>query len=106
MSSNATFLGAKVVNYKINAKIVKTNKSKQNQAKSFYSIEFFPSKTPEGREKLQVTRSELAELGPTFFSVTFGAGGTAQKGTFETVKDIVDSGNQAASYLKPEQDKQ
>jgi len=88
-----------VVNYRLDTKTVKTSKSKQNQPKSFYSIEFFPPKTPEGREKLQVTRSELAELEPAFFSVTFGAGGTAQKGTFASVKDIMDSGNQAAPHL-------
>ena len=37
------------------------------------SVEFFPSKTAEGAEKLRTVREELAKaLKPTFFSVTFG----------------------------------
>ncbi len=75
------------------------NKTKQDRSRSFYSIEFFPPKTPEGREKLITTRDELAKLDPAFFSVTFGAGGSTQKGTFETVQDIIESGNQAAPHL-------
>jgi len=78
---------------------VESNKLKQNRSKPYYSIEFFPPKTPAGREKLSVTRSELAILEPTFYSVTFGAGGSTQKGTYETVKEIIASGNQAAPHL-------
>ena len=40
------------------------------------SAEFFPPKTEEGAEKLRAVRGRLVqELAPSFFSVTFGAGG-------------------------------
>ena len=55
------------------------------QSKPNFSLEFFPPKTPEGAEKLRVARAKLAELHPAYFSVTFGAGGSTQKGTLETV---------------------
>jgi methylenetetrahydrofolate reductase (NADPH) len=64
-----------------------------------FSIEFFPPKTPEGVEKLRVARARLAELNPKYFSVTFGAGGTTQRGTLETVLDIKSEGYDAAPHL-------
>lgn len=64
-----------------------------------FSIEFFPPKTPEGVEKLRATRAQLAELRPKYFSVTFGAGGSTQKGTLETVLDIQREGHEAAPHL-------
>lgn len=50
-----------------------------------YSFEFFPPKTEAGIEKLSRVSAELAELKPAFYSVTYGAGGTTQDATFETV---------------------
>jgi methylenetetrahydrofolate reductase (NADPH) len=64
-----------------------------------FSIEFFPPKTPEGAEKLRATRAKLAELKPKYFSVTFGAGGSTQKGTLETVIEIQREGHEAAPHL-------
>ncbi|HJV75414.1 MAG TPA: methylenetetrahydrofolate reductase [NAD(P)H] [Noviherbaspirillum sp.] len=64
-----------------------------------FSIEFFPPKTPEGAEKLRATRAKLAELQPKYFSVTFGAGGSTQKGTLETVLEIRNEGHEAAPHL-------
>lgn len=64
-----------------------------------FSIEFFPPKTPEGAEKLRVTRAKLAELHPKFFSVTFGAGGSTKEGTFDTVLEIQREGHEAAPHL-------
>ncbi|WP_151635394.1 methylenetetrahydrofolate reductase [NAD(P)H] [Noviherbaspirillum aerium] len=64
-----------------------------------FSIEFFPPKTPEGAEKLRATRAKLAELRPKYFSVTFGAGGSTQKGTLETVLEIQREGYEAAPHL-------
>ena len=63
------------------------------------SIEFFPPKTPEGVEKLRGVRQELYALKPEFCSVTFGAGGSTQAGTFATVKDILAEGVSAASHF-------
>ncbi|WP_211442303.1 methylenetetrahydrofolate reductase [NAD(P)H] [Collimonas humicola] len=68
-------------------------------AQKNFSIEFFPPKTPEGTEKLRVTRAKLAELHPRYFSVTFGAGGSTQKGTLDTVLDIRSEGHEAAPHL-------
>ena len=64
-----------------------------------FSIEFFPPKTPDGTEKLRVTRAKLAALQPKYFSVTFGAGGTTQQGTLDTVIEIRKEGFDAAPHL-------
>ncbi len=63
------------------------------------SIEFFPPKTAEGVEKLRRVRQQLYALKPEFCSVTFGAGGSTQAGTFNTVRDIMAEGVSAASHL-------
>jgi methylenetetrahydrofolate reductase (NADPH) len=64
-----------------------------------FSIEFFPPKTAEGVEKLRAIRAKLASLHPQYFSVTFGAGGSTQKGTLETVLEIRREGHDAAPHL-------
>jgi methylenetetrahydrofolate reductase (NADPH) len=64
-----------------------------------FSIEFFPPKTPEGVDKLRATRQKLAELQPKYFSVTFGAGGSTQQGTLDTVLEIQSEGHLAAPHL-------
>jgi len=64
-----------------------------------FSIEFFPPKTAEGMEKLRVTRRKLAPLNPAYFSVTFGAGGTTQQGTLDTVLEMRAEGLAAAPHL-------
>ena len=63
------------------------------------SFEFFPPKTPEGVDKLRTTRQALYALQPEFCSVTFGAGGSTQEGTFATVKAILAEGVPAASHF-------
>lgn len=63
------------------------------------SFEFFPPKTPVGVEKLRVTYATLAEQRPEFFSVTFGAGGSTQAGTRDTVLELHQAGHQAAPHL-------
>ena len=63
------------------------------------SFEFFPPKTPEGAEKLRAVRQALYARQPEFCSVTFGAGGSTQEGTFATVADIQAEGQQAASHF-------
>lgn len=64
-----------------------------------FSFEFFPPKTPEGNAKLRATWQQLAQLKPRFFSVTFGAGGSTQAGTLETVLEIRKAGHEAAPHL-------
>ena len=63
------------------------------------SIEFFPPKTPEGAEKLRLVRQQLYALKPQFCSVTYGAGGSTQQGTFDTVGAILAEGVDAASHF-------
>jgi len=63
------------------------------------SLEFFPPKTPEGAAKLRAARQQLYTLRPEFCSVTYGAGGSTQQGTFDTVAEILQEGVAAASHL-------
>ena len=63
------------------------------------SLEFFPPKTPEGDEKLRGAREKLYSLKPEFCSVTYGAGGSTQEGTFATVGAIQAEGVAAASHF-------
>jgi len=63
------------------------------------SFEFFPPKTPEGAEKLRTVRQQLYAVRPEFCSVTYGAGGSTQEGTYETVRAILSEGVEAASHF-------
>lgn len=63
------------------------------------SFEFFPPKSEEGREKLLAVSQQLGQLEPAYFSVTFGAGGSTQQGTIDTVLDIKNQGFSAAPHL-------
>lgn len=64
-----------------------------------FSFEFFPPKTRAGKEKLRETWRALGALKPRFFSVTFGAGGSTQEGTLDTVLEIRAAGHDAAPHL-------
>jgi methylenetetrahydrofolate reductase (NADPH) len=68
-------------------------------SKRHFSVEFFPPKTSEGADKLRATRQTLAQLEPEYFSVTFGAGGSTQSGTRDTVFDIQKEGYVAAPHI-------
>ncbi|MBA2676084.1 methylenetetrahydrofolate reductase [NAD(P)H] [Ramlibacter sp.] len=63
------------------------------------SLEFFPTKTPEGTEKLRAVRQQLYALQPEFCSVTYGAGGSTQAGTFNAVSEILTEGVDAAAHF-------
>jgi methylenetetrahydrofolate reductase (NADPH) len=63
------------------------------------SIEFFPPKTPEGAEKLRAARQRLYVLKPQFCSVTYGAGGSTQEGTYGTVREILAEGVDGAPHF-------
>jgi len=72
----------------------------QKKHPKVYSFEFFPPKTEKGVANLRNTRDELASLGPRFFSVTFGAGGSTRERTFDTVREIQrESGIEASPHL-------
>ena len=63
------------------------------------SFEFFPTRTPEGREKQIVTRKQLHQFAPEFFSCTSGAGGSTREGTLQTIADILAEGTPATPHL-------
>ena len=65
-----------------------------------FSLEFFPPKTEAGKKKLQATQQKLfEEVKPAYASVTFGAGGSTQEGTYEAVMEIQNQGVEAAPHL-------
>ncbi|MBD8600189.1 methylenetetrahydrofolate reductase [NAD(P)H] [Pseudomonas sp. CFBP 8772] len=53
-----------------------------------YSFEFFPTKTDAGHEKLLATARTLASYNPSFFSCTYGAGGSTRDRTINTVLQL------------------
>lgn len=63
------------------------------------SLEFFPPKTPAGTEKLRAARRELYRLRPEFCSMTYGAGGSTQAGTFAAVAEMLAEGMDTASHF-------
>lgn len=65
-----------------------------------FSFELFPPRTSEGVAKLPGVINQLATLGPKYFSVTHGAGGSDQDGTYETLLTVVEhSGVEVAPHL-------
>jgi methylenetetrahydrofolate reductase (NADPH) len=64
-----------------------------------FSFELFPPQTPEGLEKLRVTRKQLGQLKPAFFSVTYGAGGTTRDRTLGVALEIQAEGQQVAPHI-------
>lgn len=61
------------------------------------SFEFFPPKTEKMEQQLWDAVVELAPLGPSFVSVTYGAGGSTRERTHATVTRIVNETKLAAA---------
>ncbi|WP_025646614.1 MULTISPECIES: methylenetetrahydrofolate reductase [NAD(P)H] [unclassified Psychrobacter] len=59
-------------------------------SKPAFSFEFFPAKTEQGHEKLLTTFDELNQLSPTYFSVTYGAGGSTRDRTLSIVQALLE----------------
>jgi methylenetetrahydrofolate reductase (NADPH) len=65
-----------------------------------FSFELGPPRTPEALAKLPAVISRLAEVRPAYFSVTYGAGGSTQDGTYNTLMAVVEhTGIEAAPHL-------
>jgi methylenetetrahydrofolate reductase (NADPH) len=64
-----------------------------------FSIEFFPPRTVAGESRLDAVHDALARLGPDFFSVTYGAGGTTKDGTRQIVLKYQAMGSELAPHL-------
>ena len=52
------------------------------------SFEFFPPKYENGKINLLNCITEFKKTNPEYMSVTFGAGGSTQSGTLDTVLEI------------------
>lgn len=52
------------------------------------SFEFFPPRTPVAELRLEQSLGHLLELAPRFATVSYGAGGSTQDGTFQLVKRL------------------
>ena len=64
------------------------------------SFEFFPPKTDEAERQLEKALHELRPLGPSFVSVTYGAGGSTRERTRDIVVGIErDTGMTAMAHL-------
>ncbi len=63
------------------------------------SFEFFPPRTPEGKEKLLSVRDQLLQFEPDFFSVTYGAGGSTRDNTKGLVTQFTAEGISTAPHL-------
>ncbi len=70
----------------------------KNPTKTF-SFELFPPKTAKGFDNLKNTVKTLNQYDPDFFSVTYGAGGSTQERTFETVDWLREEGIATAPHL-------
>ena len=73
-----------------------TNANRKNGDPLSVSFEFSPPKTEEAEASLWAAIKRLEPLGPSFVSVTYGAGGSTRERTHATVKRIVEE-----TSLKP-----
>ena len=72
----------------------------QTKYPKIFSCEFFPPNSDEGMAKLAAARRALMRIRPSFFSVTYGAGGSTRARTFQAVQGIrANSGVDAAPHL-------
>ncbi|WP_198336837.1 methylenetetrahydrofolate reductase [Psychrobacter celer] len=62
-------------------------------SKPAFSFEFFPAKTEQGGQKLLNTYDELNKLAPSYFSVTYGAGGSTRSRTLNIVQTLCARGD-------------
>lgn len=61
-----------------------------NEDKIHISFEVFPPKTDAGFEKVLAATDKIAELNPSYISVTYGAGGGTSKNTAKIAQHIKD----------------
>ena len=64
--------------------------TKNPNNKHTFSCEFFPPRTDKGMDNLIIERDKLDDaIKPSFYSVTFGAGGSTRDRTLETVEQLL-----------------
>lgn len=65
-----------------------------------FSFELGPPRTPEAAAKLPGVIQKLAAARPDYFSVTYGAGGSTQEGTYQTLMAVIEhAGVEAVPHL-------
>lgn len=64
-----------------------------------FSFELFPPKTPEGMAKLAASIDQMNAVGPEFFSVTYGAGGSTRESSFAALDLLLAKGVEAVPHL-------
>ncbi len=64
-----------------------------------FSFELFPPKTAEGMAKLSVSIDQMDAVGPEYFSVTYGAGGSTRDTTLAAIDLLIAKGIDAAPHL-------
>jgi len=70
------------------------------KTKLSFSFELFPPRTPEAAAKLPAVIDQLAAAVPEYFSITYGAGGSDQDGTYATLVTVAgQTGIEAAPHL-------
>lgn len=67
--------------------------------KKSFSIEVFPPKAPDAVIELRKTRAQLELLEPRYFSITYGAGGSTQQGTYDIALEIQNEGFEPAPHI-------
>ena len=70
-----------------------------NHPQPSFSFELFPPKTPEGMAKLSASIDRMNAVGPEYFSVTYGAGGSTRDCTFAALDLLLAKGIAAAPHL-------
>lgn len=56
-----------------------------------FSIEFFPPKTEKARDQYRRCMNKFVELGPEYFSITYGAGGSTKEPTMSAVNEVLNN---------------
>lgn len=68
-------------------------------SQKYFSFEFSAPRTTEDMEKILKVHDRLAEYKPSFFSITYGAGGSTRDGTKQAVLDLSKRGAAIAPHL-------
>jgi methylenetetrahydrofolate reductase (NADPH) len=76
-----------------------TEMSKHAEDERVLSFELFPPKTAEGMDKLKQAVAQLNQVGPRYFSCTYGAGGSTRERTVATVDWLRAQGIETAPHL-------
>ncbi|MCZ6710264.1 MAG: methylenetetrahydrofolate reductase, partial [Gammaproteobacteria bacterium] len=63
------------------------------------SCEFFAPKSAQSMQNLERVVARLETLQPSFYSCTYGAGGSTRDGTRETIKRLTELGYSAAPHI-------